>query len=332
MPLSAKGRAALGLALNGALLPCSARAVAKTCSAPSVTVELPPGEAWRTGPAQLGEHLRALRDLDKCARVSIRADAQGAILEISTSDGREATRRVANVAELLKAAEALLVLPPTMPAPPPPPMPISPEELPPDARLPNVVTPSVHVELGIGAALRFGSSPAYFAGGAAAFAEFALDRWLLAVTARYEITTALVNQPAPTDFVMQSSCVGVSAGRRLELGRVNVDGLVGPNVVLEDEHADDVVALLQRKGHDVIEMRRHFHDVDRELEGVAADFRLGATWRVSGPPSSSVRPFASGDLEISPLRIHSAKSLDRALPPLPSWTTGVALGVLWGAR
>jgi hypothetical protein len=190
-------------------------------------------------------------------------------------------------------------------------MPISPEELPPDARLPNVVTPSVHVELGIGAALRFGSSPAYFAGGAAAFAEFALDRWLLAVTARYEITTALVNQPAPTDFVMQSSCVGVSAGRRLELGRVNVDGLVGPNVVLEDEHADDV---------------------DRELEGVAADFRLGATWRVSGPPSSSVRPFASGDLEISPLRIHSAKSLDRALPPLPSWTTGVALGVLWGAR
>jgi hypothetical protein len=315
MPLTATSRAAFGLALSSGLLTANARAVAETCVEPTISVELPPGAEWQTAAEQLGEHLRGLSDLDKCAHVSVRAEGHGVILEINTSDGRGTSRRVNSVAELLRAAEALLVLPPRVPAPSPSPAPatsVSPQELPPpDAPRAKPASQSIQVELGIGAALRFGGGPTYFAGGAAAFAEFALDRWLLAVTARYEITTSLLNQPAPSDFVMQSSAVGVSAGRRLELGSVDVDGLLGPNLVLENEDADDV---------------------DRDVAGAAADLRLGATVRVSGPPSSSVRAFASGDFEASPARIRSAKSLDRVLPNLPSWTSGVAVGVLWGAR
>jgi hypothetical protein len=38
------------------------------------------------------------------------------------------------------------------------------------------------------------------------------------------------------------------------------------------------------------------------------------------------------DFEGSPARVSSQKHLDRALPQLPWWSSGLAVGVLWGAR
>ena len=74
------------------------------------------------------------------------------------------------------------------------------------------------------------------------------------------------------------------------------------------------------------------NDMAREVHGAAADFRLALGVRISGPGSSSVRAFAGADFEGSPARLHSARIIDRALPHLPWWSTGLALGVLWGPR
>jgi hypothetical protein len=144
----------------------------------------------------------------------------------------------------------------------------------------------------------------------AAFADFALDRWLLAVTGRWDIADAFVNQPTPGDFSMASTSVGVSAGRRVEFRGGSLDALIGPNVVLESQETDES---------------------DPEIHGAAADFRLDFALRVSGPRSSSMRAFAAADFEASPARLRSQKYIDRSLPQLPWWSSGLAIGVLWGA-
>ncbi len=310
MPRVSPSCSAFGLALAALGFSQAGKAVsADSCLAPKVSIEVPPGAPWQTATAQLAEHLRSLRDLDKCARVSVRPSGSGVLLEISTSDGRIATRQVSDVAELLRTAEALLVLPPqpvlsrnnTSPSETPPPEP----------RPASSVASSVHVELGVGGALRFGGGPLFGGGGVAGFADFAIDRWLLTVTGRWDIADGYFAQPTPSDFYMQSTAVGVSAGRRLEVGSANFDALIGPNIVLESQDADDG---------------------NREVHGAAADFRLAVAVRVSGPRSSSVRAFATSDFEGSPARIRSQKYLDRALPQLPWWSSGLAVGVLWGAK
>jgi hypothetical protein len=301
--------AALGLAMGAMALETSARAEpGEPCLAPRVSIEVPPGAEWRTATAQLTKHLRALRDLDKCARVTVSPNGAGVILKIVTSDGREATRQVDDVPDLLTTAEALLVLPPQQ-APADQPSPL--ELPPPESRPAATQAASTHVELGAAGSLRFGGGPLFGGGGVAGFAQFALDRWLLAAAGRWDIADAFFAQATPREFRMESSTVGVSVGRRLELGSASFDGLLGPNVVLESQDADDG---------------------DREIHGATADFRLALALRVSGPRTSSLRAFASGDFEGSPARLRSRKYLDRSLPQLPWWSSGVAVGVLWGAR
>jgi hypothetical protein len=287
----------------------AAHAAADPCVAPKVSVVVPPGTEWQSATEELTAHLRAVGDLDKCARVQVHPSGAGVLLEITTSDGRRATRQVSDVEELLRTAEALLVLPPEPALLVAKPSPL--EEPPPERPAARPAPASTHVELGVGGSLRFGGGPTYAGGGVSGFAQFVLDRWLLAVSARWDAADVFLSQPTPTDFAMQSSAVGVSAGRRLEWGGANVDALLGPSIVLESQDEDDL---------------------DGELHGAAADFRLAFGLRVSGPRASSIRAYATSDFEASPARVRAQKYINRALPPLPWWSSGLAIGILWGAR
>ncbi|MES1176439.1 MAG: hypothetical protein ABUL62_19100 [Myxococcales bacterium] len=278
------------------------------CIEPELSVLVPADSKWDDATARLASHLRALSDLDRCARVTVRPDATGVTVRIVTGDGREAARHVETVDDLLVASEALLVLPPA----PARSAKLSPLEVPPSEPKPSKPEPTnAHVELGAAGSLRFGGGPLYAGGGLSAFAGFALDRWLLTMTARVDAVDGYVSQRTPTDFKMQSAAVGVSAGHRLELDQVSLDTLLGANVVLESQDADDG---------------------DREIQGTSGDFRVGLAVRISGPRSAAIRPFAVGDFEASPSRVRSKKYLDHALPPLPWWSSGLSVGILWGAR
>jgi hypothetical protein len=279
------------------------------CEAPTLSVLLPDGQRWATATARLDAHLRGLNDLDRCAHVTVLPDVSGVSVRVTTGDGREAERHVESVDELLLTAEALLALPPQS-----------------KAHESNAATPTVptstakptkpeptaaHVEVGIAGAVRLGGAPSYLGGGIAAFAGFSLDRWLLAMGARFDVTDAFLERRTTSDFHMQSTAVSVSAGRRMDLGQAALDALVGANVVVESQDADDG---------------------PREIHGAAGDFRLGVALRISGPRSGSIRPFAVGDFEGSPTRLRSKKYIERSLPNLPWWSSGLAIGILWGAR
>ena len=311
MPRNARSRLTLVVASGVWLFRAPANAAESgACSSPKINIVVPRGPDWDQATEQLTQHLRTLSNLDNCARVVVRPHGAGVVLEITTSDGRSATRQVDSVAALLRTAEALLEMPPPQlfrPAAKP-----SPLEVPPaDPVPPRPRAPSMHFELGAGGSLRFGGDPVYAGGGITSFADFVLDRWLLGVSGRWDLADAFVSQLTPGNFSMRSSAYGVSIGDRFGFGESSADALFGPTIVLEHEHADDS---------------------DTEIHGDAADFRLAFALRVSGPRSSSIRAFATGDFEASPARIHSPKFIDRSLPQLPWWSGGLAVGVLWGSR
>lgn len=300
---------AVGAALACGLGPSAAAAAPPAdCVEPELSVLVPSDSKWDDATARLARHLRGLSDVDRCARVTVRPDGTGVAVRIVTGDGREAARHVETVDNLLTVTEALLVLPPG----PVHSAKLSPLEVPPSE--PKPVKPELstaHVELGAGAALRFGGGPLYAGGGVSAFAGFALNRWLFNVSARVDAIDGYVSQPTPSDFIMQSAAIGVSAGRRLELDQVSLDTLLGANLILENQDADDG---------------------DREIQGTSGDFRVGLALRVSGPCSAAIRPYAVVDFEASPSRVRSQKYLDHSLPQLPWWSSGLAVGLLWGPR
>ena len=188
------------------------------CVYPKINVIVPRGPDWDGATDELSEHLRTLGNLDKCARVTVRPRGAGVVLEITTSDGRSATRQVDSVAALLRTAEALLEMPPPEPIQPaakPSPLEVPPAD-PPPTRPPGA---SKHFELGAGGSVRFGGGPLYASGAVASFAEFVLDRWLLGVSARWDLTDAYVSQLTPGNFSMRSSAYGVSIGGSLRVWR-----------------------------------------------------------------------------------------------------------------
>lgn len=308
MRRSAAHCVASSAALSCCLLSGMAAAAGKaSCDGPALSVRVPDEPQWAAASSRLTYYLHHADELDLCARVTVRPGATGVTLRVTTSDGREAERHIESVDELLTEAEALLALPPVKALP-------LQSEANLNTRKSHTATAEVasaHVELGVAGAVRVGGAPVYAGGGLAAFAEFVLERWLIAVNARVDVTDTFVKKQTRDDFQMESTAVSVNAGRRVNVGQAAVDALVGADVVLESQDADYG---------------------DREIHGAASDFRVGVTLRISGPRSASIRPFAVADFESSPSRIRNKRYIDRSLPNLPWWSGGVAVGVLWGAR
>lgn len=283
------------------------------CSGPDVTLVVPDAEhdQWQTLRSKLSDHLRTLPDRDRCAQLTLHVRGTALVVEVRASDGRVAARTVTTEAEVMRVSEALLTLPPqartaVAPAAEPPP---AARELPeaPDRR-PAAPKPAPRVELGVGVAARLGGSPLFVAGGIAGFADAAIAPWLIGVSARWELTTGLLTQPTLMDYYLMSTAVGVHVGRRYELESTSLDLLLGPNLVIEAQDADDG---------------------NQDIGGSSADVRVDLGARLSGPKRSRWRAFGSTDLELSPARLAKDHYAHPGLPALPSFSFGVVFGVLW---
>lgn len=114
---------------------------------------------------------------------------------------------------------------------------------------------------------------------------------------------------------MDSGAIGVELGHRWNIAPVSCDALIGPSVVLESQEAYGPPSV-----------------PTEGIEGSALDGRLNLKLRASAPSSSRLRVYAAGDVEVSPHRLLRPKQLNPDLPPLPSWSTGLAVGVMWEAR
>ena len=281
-----------------------------SCSGPEISLEVRAAESarWQRWRADLHEYLATLHDLDRCARLTLRAVGEARVLEVRAGDGRVASRPVENEEQLLRASEALLTLPPNSASST---LATSAAELPPAESRSATPTQTAHVELAAGASARLGGLPLFVAGGVAGLADVALEPWVFGVSARWDITTGLLSEPTLMDYYLMSSAVGAHVGWRFELQSSTLDLLLGPNLVLEIQDADDG---------------------PRDIGGAATDLRIDLGARLSGPRRSHWRAFGGADLEVSPARLSKEHFAHPDLPPLPSFSFGLVAGVLWSGK
>ncbi len=290
----------------------SSSADARPCAGPFLVTDATIGSEWL--PAIEGVRVRLNRnvDLDRCAELRIGPAQGGSRIQVTTADGRTAIRYIASPDKLLVTVEALLELPLAAAVRSSPP---EPQELPDDPDLEVKIRPAVsaavaHLEVGVGAAGRLAGAPLYGGGGAASFAQLMLDRWLIGVTARWEAVDGTLALPSPSGFHMQTFGVGIGLGRRVVSGDVALDAVLGHEVIVESQEADGTTD---------------------DIRGSAGDVRMDLLLRVSAPRTGRTRFYAAADAEVSPSRLRRTRQLDPALPALPSWSSGLQVGVLWGA-
>jgi hypothetical protein len=308
------------LALAGLCVCAPTLAAEDQCVSPHVHLELAGKSEWEAEVPALRARLTALGHVDACARVTIRAEATGVSVNV-TSGSRSATRHLTEPSELVRTVEALVVLPAPIDSVDESPLVDPPQDAsrPSDRRqaLPEPVHPAIgsHMEFAAAASARMGGNPLMVGAGLAAFAGLVEGNWLVGVDARWEFADGYVSATPPSGFSMNSGAIGVAVGHRSHIGAFACDALIGPTLVLESQEA--------------------FPATTTATEGIgtnALDPRVDLTLRATGPTSSRLRLYAAGDIEVSPHRVVHPKQLDPELPPLPAWTSGVAVGVVWGAR
>jgi hypothetical protein len=252
-------------------------------------------------------------DLDRCAELVLEASADGLLIRIVLADGRSATRKLEEPAVLYQTLEALLSVPLVSDD--------RPAEFGGELRPRFEPRPAAQartrfqprVELGLGGMGRVAGSPLFGGAGLAAFAQLSLDRWLLGVSARWDATDALLTDASPSGFNMQTLALGINVGIRSSFRGLTLDGLIGPEVRVENQEAFGGETAPDGIG------------------GGTSDVRLDGALRLATPGTGPLRFFTEADLDASPRRLGKSRRLDPGLPTLPSWSAGVTVGVEWSS-
>lgn len=287
----------------------AAAAPTERCGGLQMGVLGQPPPQWAAAVTDTVLRLRGRDDLDRCARLELEFSGSAMVVHVLTIDGRAAARRVVAPSELAVTVQALVTLPPTRASAPVPPSALESPEIVIDAA-PRVQRHApAHFELGLGASTRLAAAPLYGGLGVQGFAQIELQQWLVAISARWDIVNDLLSSPSPTGFNMQTVAVGGFVGRRFETGGLNLDGQIGPAIVVENQEAEGSAD---------------------GLGGNAVDVRADALVRLSRAGARQVRFFVSADIDVSPSRLRRSKQIDRGLPSVPSWSAGAQLGILWG--
>jgi hypothetical protein len=170
--------------------------------------------------------------------------------------------------------------------------------------------PVFSLEAGIAASLRMASAPAYVGYGLSADVSVLIDHWLLGSWLRWDFQDLPVHQKdLPRDLAMASFLLGVFAGRRFDLGAVALDLVAVANVVIENQEA--------------------FEGTPQDVGGESGNLTVGINTRIIFPARRTPRAFLLVASECYPERVGRETRQAETLPPLPAWSTTVALGVAW---
>jgi len=268
---------------------------------------------WLAPVVKVCERLETLKDVDPSAHLRIVRSGEQVVVEVSLLDGRSALRRVRRPEDLQSTVEALVVVPPDAPRAVARSAPVAEEILAKDrpASDPSRITrhaAATPIELSVSALGRLAGTPTYLSAGLAGYGGVRVDRWLLAVSARWEGFQTLTHDAPP---LLEMSSVG---GGFLVLRRL----LDRAHSALELGGASHVLGEFQ-SAHDSIEHAR-----------TEVDVRVGALARLRGVDASSWS--VAIDADCSPRRLTRPPPSYASLPALPSWSLGLAVGVVWEAR
>jgi hypothetical protein len=243
------------------------------------------------------------------------------VVEARLGDDRVATRRIQSPDELAAVVDALTIVipddaPAVAPAPPPPPKRAPAAAQPPRTPLAAsaaqpprtpLAADRMRAELGLAIDGRLSGSPLYLSLAGDLYAGLRAGRWLFGIAARWQPSEVPASAPQK-GFEMESAGAGF-----LVLYRV----LHAPLVDLDA--GGSVLMLVDTQS------------IDTRLPdevGSSTDARFGALVRALFG-KGGVRFAPSLDADIAPTRVRRNIHLKADLPPLPSWSVAIGLGVSW---
>jgi hypothetical protein len=277
------------------------------CADPRVSVEGRLPEPFLEPVVRLCEELATLHDVDGAAHLRVVPASGGVIVEASLDDGRVAMRRVQDPKQLRATAEALLVLPPPPPAaPPPPPAPTVPAR---DRGSEPRRTDGLGFGIGLSILARLSRAPSHGSAGVGVETSVRAGDWRVGLRLRWEPTEELLAS-APPGFEMDTVGAGFAVTRRfVRAESASLEAGITTTLVNETQSA--------QLGED-------------ERAGAQTDVRAGVIARalIGSAPWYFV---PSLEAEVSPGRVRRDIRIDDALPPLPSWSIALGLGVQWEA-
>jgi hypothetical protein len=142
---------------------------------------------------------------------------------------------------------------------------------------------------------------------ASAFAQIRANEWLFGMSTQWD-AFQFKSDARVDNFEMETVGIGISVARRIHPGFGSFDVGMSPRLVAETQ------SFLTK----TIETADTHTDV--RIGGFARTAFGHAPWRL----------FVGLDAELSPARLRRDIRIAPALPPLPSWSTGLSIGVLWG--
>lgn len=328
----------LALAVELAWAPvASAEEHETVCEDPRVRIQGRPDGRWLEPIVRACEDLRTMPDADATARVRIVPAGADLIVEVTLKDGRSTLRRVQEPSRLGTTLEALLTVPPTLPATDSPdsrdgsaespsrgsadptraerlvderngersPVPSSPAQ------------PSFGIEIGGALGGRLAARE-YYSLAPAGFAQLRAREWLFGMSVRWE-ALQWKSDVVVSNFEMDTLAAGLCVARRFRpsFGSfvMSTDIGLSPRLVAETQSFQGA------PGASAAE--------EDEQADTQTDVRFGVFARTAFG-SAPLRLFVELDGELSPGRLRRDIRLHPALPPLPSWSSGIGLGVTWG--
>ncbi len=275
-------------------------------------VEVQPPSApdeWQIAARNVGAESGALASEDNdCDHIVVHVDDTGAWVELVTTSGAHAKRRVATPAELEPTVAAMLVRFPLDAS----------KDASKDAKSaagtsspPNPPATSSGAKasllLGFLVGLRVGFPHHFVSPMLGGYAGVALGHWELGIFGQWEMNYVSSSVPLPSGVQLYAIGAGVSLGRRLLVSdslAMIVEGHLGGAVVNEEGNEATMDG----------------------IGGAQAEARVGAGIGITVPRSSSVhlRPMLSFD--VAPTRFSKrGQYLDSQLPAPPQW--GISLSV-----
>ena len=274
------------------------------CDQPRVTTEndIPP--LWLNAIRDACDVLRSNEAIDRAAWVRVLWLAPDMLLDVSTSDGREAVRRVSDAQALREKLEALIVLPLVAEQPKAAEPTAAPTTTSPPAQL-ETSEQRLSTDVGFGLDGRIGTSGRH-AFGPSAFAALHVSSWLVGASLRWDALQNDADNTIP-QYEAQTVALGLTVGRRVREGYVNLDYAIEPRVV----------SLAQSHGEGSNEHRTSTTDL----------FVGGLVRAAIG--HGTMRPYVQADVELAPNRLKRVADDASVYAPGPSWNAGLTAGLQW---
>jgi hypothetical protein len=303
---------------------------------PSCPVRLVPrdaGESWQAARRRAAERVEGLPPSERDCRdvvIALHGDGDGALVTLTTDDGRRAERPVHEAREVDAVVSALLVTVPALAATPTepasPPEPVAPPAPAPDRAQPRAISLSNHLVMGLGGGGRMGLSGSLASPTVGGSIAGLFGRFEVGVFGARETGYGVASDSLPAGFQLTATSVGAFTGLRWPVGSTALLGGITVGAAFVQERVTTPPTIQQGMGQG---QSQNVLMPGGTASVAPTEARLGAYTGVVFPARTRFGVRTQLGFGVVPFRVNDNRSTagENLLPPLSSWAAGLTIGL-----